>query len=281
MAFSATCLPDNQPELDLRTEQKMDTATSVWLTQMDSIVRQGDCVKNTVELLGSSLCWDMRYPVVMNEARKINYAFMAAEAAYIISGRNDVAYLMNAMKSFGTYSDDGYHQTGAYGPAFIDQLPYVVDILNKDPESRQAVINIWRNSPRASKDIPCTLSLQFFIRDERIHTVVNMRSSDAYRGLIYDLFCFSAMAAVVAGHLNDPLLDLGTGYLNMGSSHLYGADLSNSYSLLTDGALVSGPRLVVLNRIEMFHVLDPLKTAGSNALAGLFDAFPDELNLDF
>ena len=281
MAFSATCLPDDQPELDLRTEQKMDTATNAWVAQMDSIVKHGDRTKITTELIASGLHWDMRYPVVMDEDRKINYAFMAAEAAYIISGRNDVAYLMNAMKSFGNYSDDGYHQTGAYGPAFIDQLPYVVDILNKDPESRQAVINIWRNSPRASKDIPCTLSLQFFIRDGRIHTVVSMRSSDAYRGLIYDLFCFSVMAAVVAGHLNDPLLDLGIGYLNMGSSHLYDADLSDAYNLLINGKPVSGPRLVVLNRVEMFHVLDPLKTAGSNALAGLFDAFPDELNLDF
>ena len=190
-----------------------------------------------MELLNSSFHYETAFPVINATNRGINYKFMAAEAAYILQGRNDVEYLGNVLPHFERYSDDGEYQAGAYGPPFLDQIPYVLDCLGKDETSRQAVISIWRPRPYASRDIPCTLTMQFLIRKERLHTIVNMRSSDAYMGLIYDTFCFAMMSSVIAASMET---NLGETWINAGSSHLYERDWTNAAKLIQDPGNILG-----------------------------------------
>ena len=161
--------------------------------------------------------------------RKVNADFMFGEAAWIISGSNRLEDLTETMKSYANYSDNGITLEGAYGPKVIDQLNYVVDTLENDRDSRQAIIGIWRERPRPSKDIPCTLNMGFMIREDRLQMVVNMRSHDIVLGSTYDVFSFSAVGNVVRLLLKDrginiPLDENGTfGDLtvNANSLHLY------------------------------------------------------------
>jgi hypothetical protein len=132
---------------------------------------------------------------------------------------------------------------GAYGPRVVDQLRYVVDCLWKDPMSRQAVMEVWRPNPRESLDIPCTLTLQWLIRDGKLHCIDSMRSSDAWLGWVYDVFSFSMLSSCILLMLSERAkktlavmstesgnwdyykmvadTGLGTLYLVTGSSHLY------------------------------------------------------------
>lgn len=204
----------------------MTTATEAWLRQLKKCVDDGQECGNTLELLSSSLSFDMNDPIVLCKERKVNYGFMFAEAAYIIQGRSNVSYLEQHISKFGNYSDLYPLQQGSYGPPFVEQVRYVVETLKADDKTRQAVMTIWRPNPRQSKDIPCTISLQFLIRDNKLHTIVTMRSSDIFTGLIYDMFCFTAMTAAVRGFLGFDYSDikLGTCWINAGSSHLYTKD---------------------------------------------------------
>jgi thymidylate synthase len=202
----------------------MVTATEAWLRQVKKCVDDGQECGNTLELLSSSLSFDMSDPIVLCKGRKVNYGFMFAEAAYIIQGWGNVRYLENHISKFKDYSDLYPLQQGSYGPPFVEQLRYVVETLQTNDESRQAVMTIWRPNPRLSKDIPCTLSLQFIIRDSKLHTIVTMRSSDIFTGLIYDMFCFTAMSAVVLAFLDFSDVKLGKCWINAGSSHLYKRD---------------------------------------------------------
>lgn len=155
--------------------------------------------------------------------RKVNYSFMFAEAAWIISGNNRASTITQFMKGYKNFSDDGVFLRGAYGPKVVDQLGYVVDTLEKDNDSRQAVLTIWRERPATSKDIPCTLAMQFLIRDDKLHLVTTMRSNDIVLGFTYDVFTFSMVAMAVQKLLaqRDIRVDLGDLYVNAGSLHLY------------------------------------------------------------
>lgn len=157
------------------------------------------------------------------KARNVNLPFMFAEAAWIISGSNRLGDLTPYMKVYKNFSDDGVFLRGAYGPKVVDQLPYVVDCLVKDNDSRQAVMTIWRERPGPSKDIPCTVSIQFFIREDVLHSVVTMRSNDIVLGFTYDVFTFSMIANAVRLLLKERGIDvvLGTLCVNPGSMHLY------------------------------------------------------------
>lgn len=155
--------------------------------------------------------------------RKLGYRFMLAEAWWILTGQNKLTSIDKYSKHIKEFSDDGTFFMGAYGPKVVDQLPYVLDCLVSDPSTRQAVISIWRERPRPSKDIPCTLSLQFLIRDSRLNCIATMRSSDIWLGWPYDVFNFSMISKYICELLHQkgfPVY-LGDLYFTAGSQHLY------------------------------------------------------------
>ncbi len=166
---------------------------------------------------------DMRYPIVTIPERNIDYEFMAAEASWVLSG--DARITNTAInRNLKKYSDTGNSMSGAYGPMFIEQYRYVIDKLHEDRETRQAVMSFWRPNPRDSKDVPCTCTLQFLIREDKLHLNVFMRSSDAWLGWPYDVFTFSTIAAYIGISLRSRSaysLELGTLTIIAGSQHVY------------------------------------------------------------
>jgi len=167
----------------------------------------------------------MDYPILSLQERKINYNFLAAGALWHINGMNDVKWLTKYSKSIANFYDSRFAY-GSYGPKIIAQLPYILQTFREDINSRQAVINIWNESPHiGNKDTSCLLSLHFLIRNNAINTIVSMRSSDYWLGLPYDIFDFSIITLYIALLLNNTYhyinLELGNLYFNAGSSHLY------------------------------------------------------------
>ena len=182
--------------------------------------------KRTLEIRGRQSRVNMQEPVIWNPARKLNYKFMLSEALWVLSGSNQLRFNQTIEKIWTPYSNDGVTLDGAYGPMVSGQLRYVIDTLHEDPSSRQAVISIWRPNPRKSKDVPCTLTLQFLIRWPSIHCIASMRSSDAWLGWPYDVFVFSMIANYIAIAYNQDLepdikIDLGMLTLTAGSQHIY------------------------------------------------------------
>ena len=57
------------------------------------------------------------------------------------------------------------------------------------------------DSIEAKLDVPSTLSLQFFIRDDELHLVAHMRSSDLILGIAYDVPAFTLLQELMAFEL--------------------------------------------------------------------------------
>lgn len=192
------------------------------------------------EILNDVWSIDMDDPVITIPERKLSYDFMMGEAAWMLEGRNDVESVSKFANSIKRFSDNGITFYGAYGPKIIDQWPYVLNALETDQSTRQAVINIWRENPRSSLDVPCTLSLQFFLREASdqlwLHTIATMRSNDIWLGTPYDTFNFTAISFYLCLLLNGRGTDCKLGKLTIqaGSRHLYETD---EHKL--DGVLIS------------------------------------------
>ena len=213
----------------------------VWLQLLKDVICNGTMVtprnQKTSELLGSLIVVDMARPVVTITERTLGYRFMCAEAAWILSGDDRVETIAPYSRRVSQFSDDGRTFFGAYGPKIMAQVPYVVETLKRDPDSRQAVINIWREVPPLTKDCPCTLSCQFMIRGGMLDMFVTMRSSDVWLGVVYDVPSMSMVAAYVLLALRDDTLKLGSLYQVAASRHLYERDLARAQACL-DGMTV-------------------------------------------
>jgi thymidylate synthase len=157
---------------------------------------------------------------------------MAAEAAWILGGQDDAASIAPYSKEISRFSDDGQTFYGAYGPKVVAQWNYCLERLLTNHTTRQAVLSIWReNPPGWTKDVPCTLSWQFLLRDGRLNLNSTMRSSDVWLGWPYDVFTQSmAILAMCCELVNHGVAATpGHVYLTAGSQHLYERNLAQAY----------------------------------------------------
>lgn len=149
--------------------------------------------------------------------------FMNEEILQILAGRYDEGRL----RVITPRAADLITKVTAYGPRTWEQLQYVAEELQNTPESRRAVVYVGRyDDLQALRDgatdrageMPCTMTWQFFVRDDKLHMTVNMRSLDVVWGLVYDIPSFVAVQMTVARHLKLPL---GEYVHNAGSAHIY------------------------------------------------------------
>jgi thymidylate synthase len=161
--------------------------------------------------------------------------YVMAEILWYISANNETDWISNYSSFWKNISDDGVTANSAYGarifvpheriggwkaPVDWNQWDYVKEELKADPDSRRAVIHIRtaQDSFLAKKDVPCTLNLQFFIRDEKLHLIVQMRSNDLILGTALDVPAFTFMQEMMAMELG---LDVGFYYHTSNSMHVY------------------------------------------------------------
>lgn len=127
---------------------------------------------------------------------------------------------------------------GNYGDRVKLQIVDVVDKLRADPDSRQAVIQIWDRAEDSAhrvpmpKDIPCTLAITFGTSNGAITMSVVMRSNDVWLGLPFDVFQFRQLHRTVALLLARPL---GQYCHHAVSMHAYDHDLGKIHGLQYDG----------------------------------------------
>lgn len=219
----------------------MNNVNATWVELLSAIHREGMDVaprgQKTKELLQYTSVVNMECPVITIPDRKMNYNFMFGEAYFILSGSNRASDITPFMKAIGNFSDDGVTFNGAYGPKIMEQVSYVVSKLNQDKHSRQALLTIWRERPHDSKDIPCTVSLQFMIRDGKLNCHAYMRSSDSWLGWVYDVFNFSMVSHYICNWLNilnDDQVMPGHLFLTAASQHIYQSNMEVTAGIIAD-----------------------------------------------
>lgn len=167
---------------------------------------------------------DPKRSIYCGKSRKLSARFWAIETlSYLagLGGRKWHADLLIAcnkgMRSFVNEETGTFD--GAYGPRISLSLHGIIDLLRKDPDSRQAVSSIWEpGTPKPSKDIPCTVCLHFFRSKGALSLQVYMRSNDLNWGLPYDVPAFCAIQSYIAEQLD---WELGEYHHSCGSLHVY------------------------------------------------------------
>lgn len=147
------------------------------------------------------------------------------ECLWYLAGANDLKFISYYLKNYRKYSDDGRTLHGAYGPRLFntrrqDQVANIIKLLRRKPPSRQAVIQLFDANDLAEKhkDVPCTCTLQFMVRNGRLLMFTNMRSNDAFIGLPHDIFAFTMLQEIIARTLK---IEPGSYSHAVGSLHLY------------------------------------------------------------
>ena len=172
-----------------------------------------------------------------------------AEFLWYLSGSGDLEFIRPYIPDYEKEAVDG-RIPGAYGPRIfsmrsgIDQLDNVTKLLEWKPTSKRAVIQLFDANDIALdysaaqdegfiyREVPCTISLQFHLREGLLHLSANMRSNDAYKGLPHDVFCFTMIQEMMARRLG---AEPGEYLHYAGSMHIYESDLNEVRGYVTEG----------------------------------------------
>lgn len=170
-----------------------------------------------------------------------------AEFIWYLAGSDDPQFIGQYISKYLKLKTENGRVPGAYGPRMFgappdNQFQTIISLLKERPTTRRAVIPLFRQrdliistgstSTVELLEVPCTCTLQFFVRDEKVHLNVHMRSNDAYLGLPHDVFCFTMLQELVARALS---LELGEYIHSVGSLHLYEANFDSARQYLAEG----------------------------------------------
>lgn len=191
---------------------------------MNQESRDGDVVGEIINAI--TVIEDPTRCVMNNKIRKMPIRYAIGELLWYLSGNNNLKEIQKYTSAWDRMSDDGETVNSNYGYCIqkkygFDQWEYVKDMLSKNPNSRQAVIHIKEANNTPSKDVNCTVSCQFFIRDNKLYMTTYMRSNDIWMGFPYDVFQFTAMQILLSMQLG---VELGTYTHISGSLHMYKRD---------------------------------------------------------
>jgi thymidylate synthase len=166
------------------------------------------------------------------------------ELLWYLSGSNEVDFIAYYVEKYAELAEDG-KIFGGYGPRLlswrgveswkgVDQISNITRILKTKKDSRKSVIQLFDSTDLAAKhkDVPCTCTLQFMLRNGKLHLFTNMRSNDVYLGLPHDVFCFTMLQEIIANSVG---ADVGLYKHAVGSMHLYVKDKGPAKRFLKEG----------------------------------------------
>jgi thymidylate synthase len=194
---------------------------------IDGIERAGRQGLKTLELIGQAFRISSTDDLwVHSKIRKASRIYACAELLWYLSGSNRGAMIQAYAPRYGDFLNDGVAY-GAYGKRWADygQMKAVIKLLRDAVNTRQSVMATWHpgdayEATKGSvKDLPCTLSLQFLLRDGKLNLVTTMRSNDWWLGLPYDVWCFSRVQLMIAAATRSKP---GWYQHQVGSLHVYG-----------------------------------------------------------
>ncbi|WP_423761806.1 thymidylate synthase [Burkholderia sp. NLJ2] len=222
----------------LKTNPRADVHhgfTNIYGDTVDDLVRQG--IRNIVQegrpiksrAGDATQAYGVNY--VLNNPRNRVHSLRNGAKKYFC--RELIAYfsgslkaesgLANASKFWMTLTDKDGNVNSNYGyyvfyepvEKYGNQYNWIVSMLTANQDSRRAIININQNYHKSdTKDFPCTIGMQFFIRENHLYCETISRSTDVITGLPYDMGFFSFIHELIYSDL----VSRGCNQLKLGST---------------------------------------------------------------
>ncbi len=134
----------------------------------------------------------------------------------------------------------------------MTQYQWALHALQKDKDTRQSIIHFNQTKHQVyTKDFPCTVYMQFMIRDNKLIWCSYMRSNDIYFWFQYDIVWFSLLLQSLYLDLKEtsyPDLELWYIYHNATSLHIYESFFDKTNQLINSSNEINNDFEIKLTR---------------------------------
>ena len=193
----------------------------------DKIIREGVNFGDTKALF--NVGFYIKKPMdnfILNGERGWNPVYAEAEWQWYLSGDRNIAKLAELYGKVPeiwkrmAFPNGDVNSNYGWQWKRKDQIDYVIDLLKREPDTRQAAISIYdcKEHDTFAFDTPCTYAVQFTILDSKLNMSVVMRSNDLWYGFCNDQYQFSKLQDLMAFKLD---IEIGTYFHFAHNLHLY------------------------------------------------------------
>ncbi|HEU0054070.1 MAG TPA: thymidylate synthase [Longimicrobium sp.] len=182
----------------------------------------------TTEITGCTFrLHDPRNREVHLMSRRWSPSYAIGELCWHWSGSDDLETIAYYADRWRECSDDGLRvPSSSYGKKIFGDgersaWNRIIHALRQDPSSRRAVLVLAERSDELGlnhKDVACLTTIQFLIRQGKLHCITTARSNDLILGLPYDVYFSTMTQERLALELE---LELGWYQHTCASLHIY------------------------------------------------------------
>jgi len=195
------------------------------------------------------------------KGRNFNLKYLKREFAWYVKANPYDLSIMEHAAQWGKIVANGKLNSN-YGSYWFGRhgVRNIVKLLTEDPTSRRAVIPMYGTDVDHmdidAKDVPCTIAIEFRIRNGKLNARAIMRSQDILWGMANDIPTFSFLQEIIAVLLD---VEMGNLTVTVGSFHVYVPRMemfreimdSHTYEVLSD----MPPRIVKAEALELINCI--------------------------
>lgn len=157
--------------------------------------------------------------------KKIFWKSVVIELLWFLHGLTNIKYLKERKVSIWDAWADGDGELGpVYGKQWrcfegVDQIKYLVEGIQKNPESRRLLLTAWNPAALSQSRLPpCHVLFQVVVRRGRLCGHLYQRSADYFLGKPFNIASYALLLSLL-GHQSQ--LSVGDLIFTDGDSHVY------------------------------------------------------------
>ena len=154
-------------------------------------------------------------------------------------------------KAYGYQMAKKYKFKTKDGIKEMDQVDYVLYLLNNDQASRRIMTNIFNHEELKDMNLePCAYGTQWLVKGGKLHLILNQRSQDMLAANGWNTMQYAALLCMVA-----KCVDLKPGTLthNIGDCHIYDRHVPLIEKLIEAKPMDVSPKLIINNDTKDFY----------------------------
>lgn len=206
-------------------------------------VEKGDRTgTGTLSVFGTQSHYDLEKGFPLLTTKKLYLKGIIHELLWFLKGDTNIKYLLdNNVHIWDEWADENGDLGPVYGHQWrswpdyeggtIDQIKYVLDQIQNNPNSRRMIVSAW-NVAEVNKMAlpPCHTMFQFYVADGRLSLQLYQRSADTFLGVPFNIASYALLCMMMSQVCG---LRPGTFIHTTGDTHLYLNHLNQARLQLT------------------------------------------------
>lgn len=212
-------------------------------TVLDEGVEKGDRTgTGTRSIFGHQMCFDLSAGFPLLTTKKLHLKSIVYELLWFLRGETNVAWLQkNGVRIWNEWADEAGELGPVYGAqwrswptadgAAIDQMSWVVDEIQRNPDSRRLMVSAWNAAEIEKMALPpCHVLFQFYVAGGKLSCQLYQRSADVFLGLPFNIASYALLTMMMAQATG---LKAGDFVISLGDVHLYSNHFAQAREQLT------------------------------------------------